>query len=149
MQEIQAKAGDRIEVIDVFVRDVQAPARVREAIEARLEREQQVAAERFQTDIIRERAQQAVEQAKGTAEAQRIISAGLTPAYLTFHYIEKLSTLPAGSVVYVPTEGGVPLMRNVGGEGAERRAPAGVRGRQRSRGPFPGKRRRRTPRPDE
>lgn len=117
MQEIQAKAGDRIEVIDVFVRDVQAPARVREAIEARLEREQQVAAERFQTDIIRERAQQAVEQAKGTAEAQRIISAGLTPAYLTFHYIEKLSTLPAGSVVYVPTEGGVPLMRNVGGGG--------------------------------
>ncbi len=115
LQEIQAKAGDRIEVIDVFVRDVQAPARVRDAIEARLEREQQVAAERFQTDIIRERAQQAVEQAKGTAEAQRIISAGLTPAYLTFHYIEKLSTLPAGSVVYVPTEGGVPLMRNVGG----------------------------------
>ena len=25
-QEIQAKAGDRIEVVDVFVRDIQAPA---------------------------------------------------------------------------------------------------------------------------
>ena len=113
MEEIQAKAGDRIEVLDVFVRDVQAPARVREAIEARLEREQQVAGERFQTEIIQERALQAMEEAKGIAEAQRIISAGLTPAYLTFHYIEKLSTLPAGSVIYVPTEGGMPLMRTV------------------------------------
>lgn len=113
--EIQAKAGDRIEVLDVFVRDVQAPPRVREAIEEKLQREQQVAAERFQTEIIQERARQAMEEAKGIAEAQKIISAGLTPAYLTFHYIEQLAKLPAGSVVYVPTEGGVPLMRQVGG----------------------------------
>jgi regulator of protease activity HflC (stomatin/prohibitin superfamily) len=112
---VQAKAGDRIEVLDVFVRDVQAPARVRESIEEKLQREQQVASERFQTEIIQERALQAVEQAKGLAEAQKIISEGLTPAYLTFHYIEQLGTLPAGSVIYVPTEGGVPLMRSVGG----------------------------------
>jgi len=117
MEEIQSKAGDRIEVLDVFVRDVQAPPRVREAIEARLEREQQVASERFQTEIIQERAQQAIEEAKGVAEAQKIISEGLSPAYLTYHYIEQLGTLPAGSVVYVPTEGGVPLMRSVGGGG--------------------------------
>ncbi len=113
--EIQAKAGDRIEVLEVFVRDVQAPPRVREAIEEKLQREQNVAAERFQTEIIQERARQAIEEAKGIAEAQKIISEGLTPAYLTFHYIEKLGTLPAGSVVYVPTEGGVPLMRQIGG----------------------------------
>jgi regulator of protease activity HflC (stomatin/prohibitin superfamily) len=117
MQEIQARAGDRIELLDVFVRDVQAPPRVREAIEARLEREQQVAAEAFQTQIIQERAQQAIEEAKGIAEAQLIISEGLSPAYLTYHYIEQLGTLPAGSVVYVPTEGGIPLMRSLGGGG--------------------------------
>jgi len=117
MEAIQDKAGDRIEVVEVFVRDVQAPPRVREAIEAKLEREQEVEQERFQTAIIQERALQAVEEAKGIAEAQTIISAGLTPAYLTFHYIEKLSELPPGSVVYVPTEGGVPLMRQIGGGG--------------------------------
>jgi len=117
LREIQAKAGDRIEVLDVFVRDVQAPATVRQAIEDKLAREQQVASEAFQTDIIRERAQQAIEEAKGVAEAQTIITQGLTPAYLTYHYIEKLSTLPAGSVVYVPTEGGIPLMRSLGGGG--------------------------------
>ena len=115
LDAVQSKAGDRIEVLDVFVRDVQAPARVRESIEEKLQREQQVASERFQTEIIQERALQAVEEAKGIAEAQKIISEGLTPAYLTFHYIEQLGTLPAGSVVYVPTEGGVPLMRSVGG----------------------------------
>ena len=79
--------------------------------------EQEVEAERFQTEIIQERALQAVEEAKGIAEAQKIISEGLTPAYLTFHYIEKLAELPPGSVVYVPTEGGVPLMRMIGGGG--------------------------------
>lgn len=113
--EIQAKAGDRIDVLDVFVRDVQAPPRVREAIEEKLQREQQVAAERFQTEIIQERARQQAEEAKGIAEAQGIISQGLTPEYLTFHYIQKLTELPEGTVVYVPTEGGIPLIRSLGG----------------------------------
>jgi regulator of protease activity HflC (stomatin/prohibitin superfamily) len=113
-REIQAKAGDRIEVLDVFVRDVQAPARVREAIEEKLQREQQVAAERFQTEIIQERARQQAEEAKGIAEAQQIITEGLTPEYLTFFYIEQLTKMPDGTVVYVPTEGGIPLIRNLG-----------------------------------
>jgi regulator of protease activity HflC (stomatin/prohibitin superfamily) len=112
-KEIQAKAGDRIEVLEVFVRDVQAPPKVREAIEEKQQREQNVAAERFQTEIIQEKARQQIEQAKGIAEAQHIISEGLTNQYLTFYYIEQLSKLPAGSVVYVPTEGGVPLMRQI------------------------------------
>lgn len=116
-EAIQDKAGDRIEVVEVFLRDVQAPAAVRQAIDEKLQREQNVAAEKFQTEIIQERAQQQVEEAKGIAEAQRIISAGLTPEYLMFFYIEQLSELPGGSVVYVPTEGGIPLMRNLGGGG--------------------------------
>jgi regulator of protease activity HflC (stomatin/prohibitin superfamily) len=114
-REIQAKAGDRIEVIDVFVRDVQAPERVRQAIEEKLQREQQVAAERFQTEIIQERARQQAEEAKGIAEAQKIISEGLTPEYLTFFYIQQLTAMPDGTVVYVPTEGGIPLIRSLGG----------------------------------
>jgi regulator of protease activity HflC (stomatin/prohibitin superfamily) len=111
--EIQAKAGDRIEVLDVFVRDIQAPPKVREAIEEKLQREQQVAAERFQTEIIQERARQQAEEAKGIAEAQRIISQGLTPEYLTFFYIQQLKEMPQGTVVYVPTEGGIPLIRSL------------------------------------
>ena len=112
---IQTNAEDRIQVVQAFVRDIQAPEGVRQAIEERQQREQQVAQERFQTEIIQERARQQIEEARGIAEAQRIISEGLTPEYLTFHYIEKLGELPAGSVVYVPTEGGIPLMRSLGG----------------------------------
>ena len=111
---IQAIADDRIEVVDVFLRDVQAPPSVRQSIDEKLQREQQVAAEKFQTEIIEERALQEIAAARGLAEAQTIITAGLTPEYLMFHYIERLSELPAGSVVYVPTEGGIPLMRNIG-----------------------------------
>ena len=114
-QEIQLKAGNRIEILDVFVRDVQAPPSVREAIESKLQREQQVAAEEFQTQIVQEQAQQEIERARGIAESQKIITEGLTPEYLTYHYIQKLGELPAGSVVYVPTEAGIPLIRNLGG----------------------------------
>lgn len=114
-QAIQAKAGDRIEVLDVFVRDIQAPERVRTAIEEKLQREQEVSEEQFQTQIIQERAKQQAEEAKGIAEAQQIISEGLTPEYLTFFYIQQLSELGEGNVVYVPTEGGIPLIRNLGG----------------------------------
>ncbi len=110
---IQVKAGDRIEVVQVFLRDVQAPATVREAIDIVVQREQQVAAEKFQTQIIEEQAIQEIAAARGIAEAQVIITAGLTPEYLMFHYINQLSELPPGSVVYVPTEGGIPLMRSV------------------------------------
>lgn len=114
MQEIQAKAGDRIEVLEVFVRDIQAPERVRTAIEEKLQREQQVTQEQFQTQIIQEKAKQQVEEARGIAEAQIIISEGLSPEYLTFFYIQQLSDLGEGNVVYVPTEGGIPLIRNLG-----------------------------------
>ena len=113
MAAIQAKAGDRIQVVEVFLRDVQAPTAVRQAIDEKLQREQQVAAEKFQTEIIEEQALQEIAAARGIAEAQKIISVGLTSEYLMFHYIEKLGDLPAGSVVYVPTEGSIPLMRNI------------------------------------
>ena len=111
---IQAKAGDRIEVVEVFLRDVQAPETVRQAIDEKLQREQQVAAEKFQSEIIEEQELQQIAAARGLAEAQVIITAGLTPEYLMFHYIERLSELPSGAVVYVPTEGGIPLMRDIG-----------------------------------
>jgi regulator of protease activity HflC (stomatin/prohibitin superfamily) len=111
---IQDKAGDRVEVLDVFVRDIQAPPTVRDAIEEKLAREQQVAAERSQTEIIQERAKQKIEEAKGIAEAQKIINVDLTDRYLMLRYIEALGSLPTGSLVIAPTQGGLPLLLNPG-----------------------------------
>jgi regulator of protease activity HflC (stomatin/prohibitin superfamily) len=112
---IQNKAGDRIQVLEVFVRDVQAPPTVKTAIEDKLAREQQVAAERFQTEIIQEKAKQKIEEARGIAEAQKIINVDLTDRYLMLRYIEALQNLPAGALVIAPTQGGVPLLLNPGG----------------------------------
>ena len=113
-EAIQLKAGDRIEVLDVFVRDIQAPPTVKTAIEDKLAREQQVASERFQTEIIQERAKQKIEEARGIAEAQKIINVDLTDRYLMLRYIEALQNLPAGALVIAPTQGGVPLLLNPG-----------------------------------
>lgn len=109
-EAIQDKAGDRMEVLDVFVRDIQAPPTVKDAIEEKLAREQQVAAERFQTEIIQERATQKIEEAKGIAEAQKIINVDLTDRYLMLRYIEALGSLPEGSLVIAPTQGGMPIL---------------------------------------
>jgi len=111
-EAIQDKAGDRIEVLEVFVRDIQAPPTVKTAIEEKLAREQQVAAERFQTEIIQEKAKQKIEEARGIAEAQKIINVDLTDRYLMLRYIEALQSLPAGALVIAPTQGGVPLLLN-------------------------------------
>jgi regulator of protease activity HflC (stomatin/prohibitin superfamily) len=114
-QAIQTKAGDRIEVLEVFVRDIQAPPTVRQAIESKLQREQQVAQEKFQTEIIQERARQKIEEAKGIAEAQRIVNTDLTDRYLVLRYIEALQNLPAGSLVIAPTNAGMPILVQQGG----------------------------------
>ena len=113
-EAIQLKAGNRLQVIDVFVRDIAAPPVVRDAIEQKLAREQQVAAERFQTEIIQEKAKQKVEEAKGIAEAQRIINVDLSDRYLVLRYIEALQNLPSGSLVVAPTQNGMPLLLNPG-----------------------------------
>lgn len=111
-EAIQDKAGDRIEVLEVFVRDIQAPPTVKTAIEDKLAREQQVASERFQTEIIQEKAKQKIEEAKGIAQAQKIINVDLTDRYLMLRYIEALQNLPSGALVIAPTQGGVPLLLN-------------------------------------
>jgi regulator of protease activity HflC (stomatin/prohibitin superfamily) len=113
-EAIQTKAGDRMEVIEVFVRDITAPPTVKDAIEAKLAREQQVQSERFQTEIIQEKAKQKIEEAKGIAEAQKIINVDLTDRYLMLRYIEALQNLPQGSLVIAPTQGGLPLLLNPG-----------------------------------
>jgi regulator of protease activity HflC (stomatin/prohibitin superfamily) len=113
-EAIQLKAGNRLQVIDVFVRDIAAPPVVRDAIEQKLAREQQVAAERFQTEIIQEKVKQKIEEAKGIAEAQRIINVDLSDRYLVLRYIEALQNLPSGSLVVAPTQNGMPLLLNPG-----------------------------------
>jgi regulator of protease activity HflC (stomatin/prohibitin superfamily) len=124
----RATIGDRIEslmserlnprgivITDFFVRELEPPETIRQAIEEKLAREQQVQAEGFQTQVVEEQANQKRAEAAGIRDAQGIIATSLTGVqgqrYLYWRYLEVLSEVAGGSnnLVIAPTEGGVPI----------------------------------------
>ncbi len=102
-------------ITEFFVREIEPPNALREAIEAKLAREQQVQAEVFQTQVVEEQANQKRAEAAGIRDAQAVIAASLTGVsgqrYLYWRYLEMLGEVAAGSnnLVIAPTEGGIPL----------------------------------------
>lgn len=89
---------------------------MREAIEEKLAREQQVEKERYQTQVVVEQANQRREEAKGIRDAQQIIAESLVGErglrYLNWRYFETLKDVAEGdnNMVVVPvTEYGTPL----------------------------------------
>jgi len=104
-----------VEVTDFFVRQVVPPEAIRQAIEAKLAREQQVQAETFQTQVVAEQANQSRAEAAGIRDAQGIIASSLEGVsgqrYLYWRYLEMLGKIGEGqnNIVIAPTEGGIPL----------------------------------------
>lgn len=104
-----------IEITDFFVRDIEPPESIREAIEQKLAREQQVQAEAYQTQVVEEQANQRRAEAEGIRDAQQTISESLSGVsgqrYLYWRYIEALMEVGSGenNLVIAPTEGGVPI----------------------------------------
>lgn len=104
-----------IVVTDFFVRELQPPQTLREAIEAKLAREQQVQAEVFQTQVVEEQANQKRAEAEGIRDAQDVIATSLTGTagqrYLYWRYLEVLGQVADGenNLVVAPTEGGIPI----------------------------------------
>jgi regulator of protease activity HflC (stomatin/prohibitin superfamily) len=97
-----------IQVVRFFVREIQPPPAVRQAIELKLQREQEVQAQKFQTEIVMEQAEQKRQEALGIRDAQDIIGQSLTPSYLSYFYMQTLQVVGAseGNVIIAPTEGG-------------------------------------------
>ena len=119
-ERIEALMGERlaprgIVVTDFFVREIQPPETIRQAIESKLSREQQVQAEAYQTQVVEEQANQKRAEAAGIRDAQGIIATSLTGVpgqrYLYWRYLEVLGEVGAGSnnLVIAPTEGGIPI----------------------------------------
>ncbi len=104
-----------IEITDFFIREVVPPESIREAIEAKLAREQQVQSETFQTQVVVEQANQKRAEAEGIRDAQEVIASSLEGVsgqrYLYWRYLEMLGKIGEGqnNMVIAPTEGGVPL----------------------------------------
>ncbi len=87
-----------------FLRDLQPPAAVVQAINQKIAQEQQVETERHRVEV-----------ARLQAEQQRLRNQTLTPEALTMQYLEILRDMKGGDnlIILVPTEGGIPVL-NIG-----------------------------------
>ncbi|MDO9711840.1 hypothetical protein [Paracraurococcus lichenis] len=98
---------------------------------ARAEQDRQVIVRQAQAqkDAARLLAEAEIERAKGVAEANRIIGASLqgNDAYLRYLWINKLDDSRDRTVIYVPTEAGLPVLE--AGRFREERAAATSPGR--------------------
>jgi regulator of protease activity HflC (stomatin/prohibitin superfamily) len=96
--------GDRFRIASVtafFLRDLQPPPQVVQAINNKIAQEQQIATERHRVEV-----------ARLQAEQQRLLNQTLTAEALTKQYLEVLHDLRTSNnvVMIVPTEGGMPLL---------------------------------------
>lgn len=104
-----------ITVTDFFVRDVDPPPTLKQAIESKLAKEQEVQEQLYQTQVVMEQANQKREEAKGIRDAQDIIAESLQgqkgERYLYWRAMEAMESVGNGSsnLVLVPTESGAPI----------------------------------------
>lgn len=101
----QPRAGGQpfriAEVTAFFLRDLQPPAQVVAAINAKIAQEQQIQTERHRVEV-----------ARLQSEQQKLLNQTLTAEALTKQYLEVLHDMKGSNnlVVLVPTEGGVPML---------------------------------------
>jgi len=84
-----------------FLRDLQPPQAVVQAINAKIAQEQQVETERHRVEVARLQAEQV-----------RLLNVTLTPEALTKQYLEVLRDMKGSDnlIIIVPTEGGLPVL---------------------------------------
>ncbi|HKV74285.1 MAG TPA: SPFH domain-containing protein [Gemmatimonadales bacterium] len=89
------------EVTAFFLRDLQPPKQVVDAINNKIAQEQQIETERHRVEV-----------ARLQSEQQRLLNQTLTAEALTKQYLEVLHDLrnTNNTVILVPTEGGIPLL---------------------------------------
>ncbi len=96
--------GPRFRIATVtafFLRDLQPPAQVVQAINNKIAQEQQVETERHRVEV-----------ARLQAEQQKLLNTTLTPEALTRQYFDVLRELKSSNnlVILVPTAGGIPVL---------------------------------------
>jgi len=100
---------------NVVVGNINYPAIVANAVEKKLAAQQLLSEKETQKEIARKDAEIRVEEAKGIAQAQKIINATLTPNYLQHEAINaqmKMAESPNHTTVYIPVgNNGVPLVK--------------------------------------
>jgi len=109
--------GKPFEVQSIVVGTINLPQSVAVAQEQKISKETELERKKFEIDIAKQEAQVRIEEAKGIAEAQRIINVTLTANYLQHQAIkaqEKMASSPNHTTVYIPSGlNGVPLVKTV------------------------------------
>jgi len=104
-------------VISGVVGNIDYPVVVTEAVEKKLAAKQLLDEKQTQIDIAKKNAEIRIEEAKGIAEAQKIINETLTKNYLQHEAINaqlKMADSPNHTTVYIPSgANGIPLINNV------------------------------------
>lgn len=110
----QLAAGTPVEIINVVIGNIQYPEVVATAVSKKMAAAQLLEQQATQLAIVKQQAEQRVAEAKGLAEAQRIIDATLTTTYLQHEAIEAQKAMvnsPNHTTIYLPVGPmGVPLV---------------------------------------
>ncbi len=107
--------GRGISVEAVLLRNVQLPKQVSDAVEAKLAADQKAQQMEFVLRKEEREAERKRIEARGIADFQRIVTAGITPGLLTWKGIEateKLAESPNSKFVVVGGRNGLPLILN-------------------------------------
>jgi regulator of protease activity HflC (stomatin/prohibitin superfamily) len=116
---VETRVGKYLEktpfrVIDVVVGNIDYPEVVTRAVEAKLAAQQLLQEKETQKEIARRDAEIRIEEARGIAEAQRIINSTLTPNYLQHEAIQAqrvMANAPNHTTVYIPVgNNGIPMV---------------------------------------
>jgi prohibitin 1 len=93
----------------VLLRDITLPTQIQQAIERKLAAEQAIEERAFRVLEAEQEADRRRAEAAGQRDAQELINSTLTPEFLQFQYIESLSNMSGGNIIYVPISPGTGL----------------------------------------
>jgi regulator of protease activity HflC (stomatin/prohibitin superfamily) len=106
--------------ISVVVGNIDYPKVVSDAVEKKMAAQQLLEEKATQKEIMKRDAEIRIEEARGIAEAQRIINETLTTNYLQHEAIEaqlKMASSPNHTTVYIPSgANGIPLVKMIQGK---------------------------------
>ncbi len=107
--------GQPIMIQKVVMGNIEYPASVTEAVEKKLKYQQDLERKEVERKIAQKEAEIRVEEARGIAEAQKIINATLTEQYLQHEAIQaqlKMADSPNHTTVYIPSgTNGIPVVK--------------------------------------
>lgn len=110
LEFLQGKLEPRgITIQDVLLRDVQLPRPFAESIQVKLRTEQEALQKEFELQKAKKDAEIEIARAQGIAQSNKIIAGSIDGNYLRYLWIKGLQTTNM-QVIYVPTEGNIPIM---------------------------------------